>query len=376
MNNESHSTDESQAPNIEADLHRIPIGAVLHMQYIEMNEEFRREMEISGSGIRGSYPSMSVFEQMARAQARGFGEILKKYDEAVKQLNENYGDIYYRGWSMYLSEARKRKELLENLSYDLGLTRTDERPEMPEREVYSYAYQYDGRQLVYDLFRQRLRENRNLVILFSGRVGGGKSYGSLSVADYLVPEMKVGYDLKSLVYSIEEFIQQIKTLPPGEVVIMDEAGVTAGSRDFASRENKVLSKVIQSIRYLQHCSIFSLPNINFLDKSIRLMIDVVFDHPGELRQGEFSPYVPVLSDDGKDVVMSPFTIGSKVIRTVYFPLPRPSLIADYERKRRQHNMEQLDELQESISSKPEADGRGKNPNSIRNLKPFRGDKDE
>ena len=94
--------DESQAPNIEADLHRIPIGSVLHMQYIEMNEEFRREMEISGSAIRGSYPSMSVFEQMARAQARGYGEILKKYDEAVKQLNQDYGDVYARGWNMYL----------------------------------------------------------------------------------------------------------------------------------------------------------------------------------------------------------------------------------------------------------------------------------
>lgn len=363
--------EENYLPNVEADLHRIPIGSVIHGQYVLMNEEFSHEMQLSTSYTQGQFREMAIFEQMARSQARGFPEILKVYDESREKIDREYEEPYSRGWEMYIEEANRRKELLENLAYDLGLTRTDERTQAPERVTYSFAYQHDGRQLVYDLFRERLRENRNLVILFSGKVGGGKSYGSLSVADYLTPSMRVGYDLNSLVYGIPEFIEKVKTLPPGEVIIMDEAGVTAGSRDTMTRDSKVLSKVIQSIRYLQHCSIFSLPNINFLDKSIRLMIDIVFDHPAELRQGEFIPYVPVLSEDGKDVVMTPYVVRDTVIRTVYFPLPRPALIEDYEKKRRLHNMAQLNELQESISPKEESDGRGKSPNSIRNLKPFR-----
>ena len=365
--------DESYLP--EADLHRIPINSVIHMQYIKMNEEFSHELQISNAYVHGQFAEMGIFEQMARSQARGFPDILSKYNEAREKLDLEYGEPYRRSWEMYIPEARQRKELLENLAYDLGLTRTDERPEAPERITFSYAYQYDGRQLVHDLFKQRLKENRNLVILFSGKVGGGKSYGSLSVADYLTPSMRVGYNLDSLVYGIPEFIEKVKTLPAGEVIIMDEAGITAGSRDTMTRDSKVLSKVIQSIRYLQHCTIFSLPNINFLDKSIRLLIDIVFDHPAELRQGEFVPYVPILSDDGRDVTMSPYLIGDTVIRTVYFPLPRPALIDDYEKKRRMHNMAQLNQLQESISPKEESDGRGKNPNSLRNLKPFRGDRD-
>lgn len=363
--------EENYLPNVEADLHRIPINSVIHTQYILMNEEFAHEMQISNAFVQGQFVQMGLFEQMAKSQARGFPEILKAYNEARREIDHRYFEPAPRGWEMYLDEATKRKELIEGLVYDLGLTRTDERQEAPERVTYSYAYQFDGRQLVHDLFIKRLRENRNLVILFDGQVGGGKSYGSLSVADYLTPSMQVGYNLDSLVYSIPEFIQKVKTLPPGEVIIMDEAGITAGSRDTMTRDSKVLSKVIQSIRYLQHCTMFSLPNINFLDKSIRLMIDIVFDHPAELRQGEFVPYIPVLSDDGKDVVMNPYVIGDTVIRTVYFPLPRPSLIDEYEKKRRLHNMAQLNELQESISPKEESDGRGKSPNSIRNLKPFR-----
>lgn len=355
----------------EADLHRIRIGQVIHDQYEAMKEEFTHEMRIITPWTKGDFQEMASFDQVIKAQCRPFPEILKHYAEDTERLNRRYGDPYIRGWQLSMTEAKERRELLENITFDLGLTRTDERAEAPERIVYSYAYQHDGRQLVWDLFQKRLAENRNLVILFTGKVGGGKSYGSLSVADYLTPDLKVGYDLNSMVYSIEDFIQQVKTLPPGEVIIMDEAGITAGSRDTMTRESKALSKVIQSVRYLKHCSIFSLPNINFLDKNIRLMIDIVFEHVEQQKQGEFTPYRPELTDDGKDVQLIPYTIGNTVIRSVYFPLPRPSLIRDYEVKRRAHNMTQLNELQDSLKPKSETDGRGKNPNSLKNLKPFR-----
>ena len=250
--------------NSEADLHRIPIGSVIYRQYTDMNEEFSHEIKISTQFTKGSYSEMGSFETMARSQARGFPAILKAYDEEVKRLNFIYGDPYLKSWELGMIEAKQRKELLENLAYDLGLTRSDERPEPAERDVYDYIYNYDGRQIVYKEFKKRLKENRNLVLLFTGKVGGGKSYASLSVADYLSPPKTVGYNLESMVYSIEDFIEQVKTLSAGNVIIMDEAGVTMNSRDAMSNSSKVLSKVIQSIRYLQHCSIFNLPNINFL----------------------------------------------------------------------------------------------------------------
>ena len=109
------------------------------------------------------------------------------------------------------------------------------------------------------------------------------------------------------------------------------------------------------------------------------MIDIIFDHTEDQRQGEFSPYIPVLRDDGKDIDLIPFTKGKTIIRSVYFPLPRPSLIEDYERKRRIHNMRQLDDLQNTLIKKERhtsteesteesmEDRRGKNPNSLKNL---------
>ena len=76
---------------------------------------------------------------------------------------------------------------------------------------------------------------------------------------------------------------------------MDEAGISAGYKDSMTKGVKSLSKVIQSTRYLQLCTIFTLPNVNFLDKSIRYMIDIIFDHAEGQRQGEFNVLIPQLS---------------------------------------------------------------------------------
>ena len=357
----------------EADLHRIRIGQVIHDQYEAMKDEFTREMRMATDWTKGDFQEMGTFDGMIRAQLRPFPEIAKQYLEDTKKLNDAYGDPYRRGWQMQMVEAQARRELIENTTFDLGLTRTDERAEAPEREVYSFAYSYDGRKLIHDLFQERLRENRNLVVLFTGKTGGGKSYASLSIADFLTPSLHVGFEMQSLVYDIPSFIQRVRTQEPGTAIILDEAGISAGSRDALSRESKSLGKTIQSIRYLKHCTIFTLPNANFLDKQVRLLVDVVFDHVEQQKQGEFTPMIPVVSEDGKDVILHPFTIGRMVIRSVYFPLPRPSLIDDYEKTRKNHNMKQLADLESALRPEEKIDRRsenGKNPNSIKNLRPF------
>ena len=123
--------EENYLPNVEADLHRIPINSVIHTQYIKMNEEFSHELSISTAFSQGQFQEMAIFEQMARSQARGFPEILNAYNAAREKLDRKYMEPYSKGWEMFTDEARERKELLENLAYDLGLTRTDERPVAP-----------------------------------------------------------------------------------------------------------------------------------------------------------------------------------------------------------------------------------------------------
>ena len=356
----------------EADLYRIAMGSLIRQKYEDMQYEFE---EWSQYNMTMTYGAMQSLHTMARAQARGYPDLLKKYDLDFEELNKRNGNINEKRWEMRPDEARERKELLENLLYDLGPTRMDERPEPSESVVYNHHYAVDGRQLVYDLFQTRLSENRNLVLLFTGQVGGGKSWGSLSVADYLTPSMKTGFSLEGLVFDIPSFIKHVRQGNPGDVIILDEAGVAAGSRDSLTKASKSLGKVIQSIRYLQYCTVFSVPNVNFLDRQIRLMVDLVFQHDENMKQGEFWVMIPKLTDDGKEVEYVRMKKGNNVIGSVFFPTPRPALVQDYEKKRREHNMEQLSDLQKDLegddNDKNESDMRGKNPNSLKNLKQFK-----
>ena len=195
--------------------------------------------------------------------------------------------------------------------------------------------------------------------------------------------MNPNFDLENVCYTIADFIERVQTQPKGTVIILDEAGVSASNRDTMTKESKTLSKVIETTRYLQQISIFNLPNLAFLDKHVKTMLDLVFIHDADMNQGEFSISIPELTEDGKDIELNLLRYGGKMMKSVYFPLPPPYMIADYELHRERHNREQLDDLHSELWKKREkekeknkVDGRGKNPKSLNNLRHFKSEEDE
>lgn len=358
----------------QGDLNRIPIGATLYQQYLAVQDEYSRGMRISGNFSTFEYTEMRTLLSMVEAQGTAYPDIMEKYLKEWDSFNQRYGNPEYRIWAFSVLEASERKKLLEKMLVDLGITRLDSRPQPPQIQRYDYGYRYDGREIIYRTWKKRESENRNLNVIMTGKVGGGKSLGSLSTGNYL----NHNYDLDNICYEISQFIDRIQSQPKGSVIILDEAGVAAGNKDSMTTAAKSLSKTIQSTRYLQMISIFNIPNIAFLDRQVKTLCDLVFTHEQDMRQGEFSVAIPELTEDGKDIEFLPLRFDGRLIQTVYFPLPPPQLIEGYETRRKQHNMAQLTELKEKLSpakkeKEPEEDRRGKNPNSIKNLRPFRRD---
>jgi hypothetical protein len=355
----------------EGDLNRIQIGMNLNQQYELMREEYVRGLRVSGSYSSFPYPEMAALFSMAKAQSQ-YPEVLKIYLDKWEALNRIYGTPASRSWEFFLDEVEQRKDIIEEMLVGLGITRLDSRPPAPEVVRYDYGYRFDGRKLVHTFWKERERENRNLNIILSGKVGGGKYYASLSIANYL----NRYYDLSNVCYDITDFIDRVQNQPKGTVITLDEAGVSAGSKDAMSLASKSLSKTIQSTRYKQQVSIYCVPNLNYLDRTVRTMCDLVFTHEEGMLQGEFSVGIPELSEDGKDIVMTPVRVDHVTIKTVYFPLPPPLMVTEYERDRKEHNNKQLQELKDKLSPKPapseepKESMRGKNPNSLKNLKPF------
>jgi hypothetical protein len=354
--------------NEQGDLNRIPIGAALYQQYLLLQEEYSYALRICGHSTKYEYTEMRTMFSMASAQGQ-YPELMKSYLEKWDALNQRYGNPEQTGWEFRSSEAGERKKLLEEMLFNIGITRMDSRPQPPEIQRFDYGYRFDARVIIDSYWKQREKENRNLNIVCCGKVGGGKSYASLSVGNYL----NQNYNLENICYEVSEFIGRMQSQAKGTVIVLDEAGSAAGSRDSMTAASKSLSKTIQSTRYLQMVSIFNIPNLAFLDRQVKTMLDLVFTHEEEMRQGEFAVAVPDLTADGKDIEFHSIRYDSKIIKTVYFPLPPPYLISEYESLRRQHNLTQLSNLKEKLSPSVKEDGRGKSPNSIKNLKPFKGD---
>ena len=323
------------------------------------------------------FSSMAVVESMAVAQAMGFPAILSDYNAKRKSLDIRFGDPGRSGWELYSDEADLRKQLLEGLLYNLGSTKIDERPQSPETSVRNYAFSYDGRDLLSGSYATRLSQNRNLNILITGKMGSGKSYAALSVGQYVNPDLNL--DTQLSYGSVSGFIQATRTLPAGRVVIFDEVGLDAGSRDPMSNLNKVLSKLLQSTRYRNLLSVFTTPDISLIDKSVRILSDLILVHDPDQRQGEFIPYVPEILEGGK-IELQSLRHKNSIIRSVFFPLPSPEIVQKYEQIRSSVNGQRLAEMQSKLESdhsrEPDRDGRGRNPASIANLKRFGGEKND
>lgn len=358
----------------QGDLTRIPINATIYQQHIAVQDEYGRGIRISGAYSKYEYSEMRTLYSLVKAQGVQYPEVLKKYDTQWEALNRKYGNPDIMMWEFRVGEATERKAMIEALMVDLGITRVDARPQPPEVERYQYGYRYDGRIIINSYWLKRLKENKNLNMVFTGKVGGGKSYASISTGNYL----NRNYDLHNICYDIPTFIEQVQSQPKGTVIILDEAGVSASNRDTMTKESKTLSKVIETTRYLQQICIFNLPNIAFLDKHVKTMLDLVFVHDAEMLQGEFSVSIPELTEDGKDIELNLLRYDHKIMRSVFFPLPPPYMIADYEIYREMHNREQLEELKKNLEPKKKnkeegksEDGRGRNPKSLKNLTQFK-----
>ena len=360
--------DEGYLPEKpEGDLNRIPIGATLYNQYLSMQEEYAYALKICGIYTSYEYSEMRTMYSMAKAQTQ-YPEVLRSFREKWEDLDRKYGSPGPRAWEFYIGEAEERKDLIEELLFSSGITRMDSRPPAPEVNRYDFGFRYDGRKIIHSFWREREKENRNLNILMTGKIGGGKSYAGLSVGNY----ENRNFDIANFCYDIGDFIDRVQNQPKGTVIVLDEGGVSAGNKDSMSLASRSLSKTIQSTRYLQLISIFNVPNISFIDKSVRLLCDLVFEHTEDMLQGEFSVSIPELSDDGKEIILRPLKYDHLTIKSVYFPLPPPYLIDAYEERRREHNKRQLSELKAKLSpSEEKEDGRGKNPNSRSNLRQFK-----
>ena len=75
--------------------------------------------------------------------------------------------------------------------------------------------------------RNRIKKNRNLIALFIGDTGSGKSLSSIRLAETVDPN----FNVDRIVFTVKDFLALVNSgLPPGSVIIFDDAGLGINAR--------------------------------------------------------------------------------------------------------------------------------------------------
>ncbi len=116
--------------------------------------------------------------------------------------------------------------------------------------------------------KERLNHNQSTDILMYGIKGDGKSSAGLGVG-YAADD---NFTVDNIVFSMEEYLDTIQTLPPKSVIVFDETGTQSSgmsSRNFMSNKNKNVVDIWQMARTKQVCTIAITLDAGRIDNRIR-----------------------------------------------------------------------------------------------------------
>ena len=119
---------------------------------------------------------------------------------------------------------------------------------------------------------RRITKGKNALILTYGEVGSGKSWLNLRIAELLMVMQGKTFDTKNRVFfkleDLAKYSDQ-KGLPPGDVSVSEELGVSMGARKWQKNIN--YSELLQTFRDIQSICFFNVPFRIMADKHARYL---------------------------------------------------------------------------------------------------------
>lgn len=202
---------------------------------------------------------------------------------------------------------------------------------------YISKIEYIGKRKVYDL----QVENTSNFILKNGLVShnSGKSYVGLRIFESITKILGQKLKMENICFSPIHFMQQINKGSKREVLLMDEAGIGINARQAMSRFNIIFGSLMQSVRFRNNVIIFTVPDMNFVDKQVRgLMHFILRSHSinHSKKRSQFRIYMVEKNPlSGKIYYKRPILKGHKRINFVQFALPGKKLIEEYEKVKKE-----------------------------------------
>jgi hypothetical protein len=259
----------------------------------------------------GSHPSASTYKQEVDEITRRFRSVLDDRKHCHTDMEARYG-------------AARKLFVLSGAGM----------PAKEGGEVVRHIHTRVQPNWLYRWIQDRIKNDVSISIVIVGPRGFGKSFSSLQVLWHSQHP-----SIENVVFDGVDYIDRFNALGEGDVLILDDAGMAIGSRDFKEDINKVFGVIQQTGRYKKIVSIITVPHISFIDSQPRALIDILLE-ASDREKGLFYAK-KVTMDEKRKLHIDPYEesipSGYVVIDSIKFPLPLDfdfSLMAEeYENKK-------------------------------------------
>jgi len=196
--------------------------------------------------------------------------------------------------------------------------------------------------------RNRIRKNRNLIALFIGDTGSGKSLSSIRLAERVDPNFSVD----RIVFTVQDFLALVNSgLPPGSVIVFDDAGLGINARLWQEMSARVFGMLTQGFRYKQILTFITVPDETFIERQSRRLVHIRFEATDVqglmkmklLSRNTFDPEHPMAKFPRIHRGISEITV-----KLVKFRLPSDDLREKYEAKKKEYMERRFREFQEEL----------------------------
>ncbi len=130
--------------------------------------------------------------------------------------------------------------------------------------------------LILKVIGSKMRNNKNFLSVITGATGSGKSYSCLRLGELWYAYYFKGkeFPTKNICFSVEDLIRRLRTggLKKGDLLVVEEIGISANAKNFQSKTNKALQYILQSFRSLNIIVLFNVPHFSFFDKTARMLM--------------------------------------------------------------------------------------------------------
>ena len=209
--------------------------------------------------------------------------------------------------------------------------------------------------------RDRIRRNKNCIIIIVGETGSGPYWAALAIAESIDPT----FTWLRVAFNAEQFIRLVKSddLPKkGAAIIFDEGGVSMNARRFMSQLNILLSHTFQTIRYKNQIIIITVPDLSFIDIHTRKLAHILIRTDGINKSSKtcrLRPYCLITNPMQGDKIFRPHPalfIGGRRIKISRILVHKPTFnnLRGYEKIKRKFGDDLLNAAYNKMAKKDPA----------------------